>query len=66
MCVCQILHQVVTYEKEYCLNAIGNTKLFLSCAKMQFVPELCEAYQKILVFLYDSVLEPFYHFISPT
>ena len=42
--LCQIIHYAVTYEKECCLHAVGNTKSLLSCTEMQFVPELYEAY----------------------
>ena len=58
--LCKILHHVVTYKKNYCLYAVGNTKLLMSCMRMNFVLELTEAYQKTLTFLYTSVLESFY------
>ena len=62
--LCQILHHAVTYEKDHCLHAVGNTKSLMSCTKMNFVSELTEAYQKTMAFLYTSVLEPFYAGVS--
>ena len=58
--LCRILHHAVTYKKDHCLHAVRNTKLLMSCTKVNFVSELTEAYQKTLEFLYNSVLEPFY------
>ena len=32
--LCQILHHTVTYKKDHCLYAVGNTKSLISCMKM--------------------------------
>ena len=53
--LCHVLHHAITHNKYHCLCTIGNTKLLMSCTKVDFVP-----HQKILIFLYNSVLEAFY------
>ena len=42
------------------LCSVGNTKVLLSSMKMQFVSDLCKAYQKTLSFLYDNAFQSFY------
>ena len=52
-------------NKIYYIHTVGIINLFLFCTKMHYETELCEAYQKILVFLYGSSLQPFCMDTSP-
>ena len=61
----QILHHAVSFEKDYALHAVGNTKTLMSCTKMDFCHELTEAYKKVLALLFNRCLHPFYSDASP-
>ena len=61
----QILHHAVSFEKDYALHAVGNTKTLMSCTKMDFCHELTEAYKKVLALLFNRCLHPFYLDTSP-